>query len=196
MLKQYLSSTNVNLTSVAVDKAIDQFSKTELSKAELSKSEVKEDLSTTGDVVQTNLPQKPALTLKMPSKKYSVVNTMSCDGYYAIGVTDKSLDQYMRELEMVKARVTWTTLHTPESGTLVASFDTLKEAKENEYFITLEFMCLYGIHKVRGSKFSNCVLSFEEIEQINSELSYFYNKCSICDEHGHDSKNCTGKEFN
>lgn len=143
---------------------------------------------------QTEPNQK--LNLNIPTKKYSVVSTLSCDGYYSIGVTDKSLDHYMRELELVKARVTWTTLHMPESGSLVSSFETLKEAKENEYFITLEFMCLYGIHKVRGSKFNNCVLSFEEIEQINSELSYFYNKCSICDEFGHDAENCIGSEFN
>ena len=152
-------------------------------KESTTKSEVQDAKAPELKDPETNAPEPEVF------KRFKIVSTMSEEGHYFISVTQKSLEDFMREFQVVKHGVGWTTLHVPQSGALIRTFDTMKEAIENEYFITLEFMLQYGIHKVRGSKFSNCVLTFEEIQHIKSELAYFFNACIICNG-SHDEKNC------
>jgi predicted GIY-YIG superfamily endonuclease len=80
----------------------------------------------------------------------------------------------------------WTKIYKPIN--VVQIVENCDDEDEDKY--TIKYMKKFGINNVRGGIFSKKILPQEEISIIQKMIDGNTNRCYLCGESGHFSKNC------
>lgn len=107
------------------------------------------------------------------------------DGYYFIGQTRR---EYYADLDKhFKGEVHgWTQAHKPVRLELLRYFCDHQDAD----VYTRAYMYRYGIDKVRGGSYSDCVLSITQLQEIQRLQHIDYINCDKCGMQGHTKQKC------
>ena len=105
-------------------------------------------------------------------------------GRYYIGKSDNVLNRYHQHLN--GAGSAWTKKYTPVL--LVKTIENVSPFEEDK--VTKEYMCKYGIDKVRGGSYVEVELDDLQIESLTREIWSAKDLCTNCGREGHFVKNC------
>jgi predicted GIY-YIG superfamily endonuclease len=123
--------------------------------------------------------------------KYIVYILKCVDGKYYVGITKQ-----LNFLERLKSHFlgtgsSWTQKYKPIQ--VIESYYENDKFQEHLWF--LKTCDKYGIENVRGASYVNILMSKLEILCITKEINNALDKCFICRNEGHYSKECPNKIF-
>ncbi len=123
--------------------------------------------------------------------KYIVYILKCVDNKYYVGITQHSNFSERLKSHFNGSGSSWTQKYNPIQ--VIESYYENDKFQEHLWF--LKTCNKYGIDNVRGASYVNIYMNKLEISFIKKEINNALDKCFICDNEGHYSKECPNKIF-